>query len=137
MARDRVLIVLDDSFEAPGADVPQWARRAVLEAEEVHVIAPYIGSRLSVATDDDEPRSRASHRLASTVEYLKSVGVEPIGSVSAYSPLDAVTTYLLDHDVDRIVVAVTADGNWREKGLIEKVREATTATVQGLPVVNT
>lgn len=87
MARGRVLIVLDGSFEAPGVDIPQWARRAVLETEEVHVIAPYIGSRLSVATDDDEPHSRASHRL--------------------------------------------------EKGLIEKIRDATTETVQGLPVVNT
>ncbi len=136
MPGDRVLIVLDDSFDAPGVDVPQWARVAVQDAGEVHVIAPYIGSRLSVATDDDEPRHRASRRLKATMDHLTSVGIHPAGSVSDYSPLDAVTSYLLEHEVDRIVLAVTADGNWREKGLIDKVRNTTNAVVQALPVVS-
>jgi hypothetical protein len=136
MAGERILIVLDESFDDPTTDVPQWARQAVLEAGEVHVIAPYIGSRLSVATDDDAPRRAAAERLQSTVGHLQSVGVEPIATMSPDGPLDALKTYLLEHPIDRVVLAVTAECNWREKGLIDKVREVTTAQVQGLPVIS-
>ena len=136
MAGDRVLIVLDDTFDAPSVDLPEWARAAAQNAADLHVIAPYIGSRLSVATADDEPRRQAARRLAIATEHMKSLGVHPVGSVSADSPFEAITTYLLDHEVDRIVLAVTADGHWREKGLIEKVRGATNALVQELPVIN-
>lgn len=136
MAGDRVLIVLDDTFDAPSVDLPQWARTAVQNAADVHVIAPYIGSRLSVLGDDDEPRRQAARRLDLATEHMESLGVHPPGSVSDDSPFEAITTHLLDHEVERIVVAVTADGHWREKGLMEKLRSTTDALVQGLPVIN-
>lgn len=127
--------MIDDTFDSPDTDVAAWAERAVLDAKEVHVLAPSLGSRLSVATDDDVPTRNASERLQSVTAHMESVGAHPIGVVSRDGPLQAIETYLLDHDIDRIVVGVTEEGHWREKGLVEKLEAQTDAIVQRLPMV--
>jgi len=135
MKAERILVVIDDTFDSPDTDVPAWVERAVLDAKEVHVLAPSLGSRLSVATDDDVPWHNASERLQSVTAHLESVGANPIGVVSRDGPLQAIETYLLDHDVDRIVVGVTEEGHWREKGLLEELKEQTDAEVHCLQIV--
>jgi len=134
MTAERILVVIDDTFDSPETDVPAWVERAVLDAEEVHLLAPSLGSRLSMATDDDAPWQHASERLRSVTAHVESLGAHPVGLVSRDGPLQAIETYLLDHGIDRIVVGVTEEGHWREKGLLEKLREQTDAVVQCLPV---
>lgn len=134
MSGERILVVVDDVFDHPSADVPKWVQQAIADAAEVHVIAPLIGSRLSVATDDQAMYDHAHQRLTTVLEHMRSEGAEPIGDVVASGPLEAIDTFLLEHDIDRIVVGVTADGHWREKGLLEKLREHTTATISPVAV---
>lgn len=135
MTATRILVVIDDTFDSPDTDVPAWAERAILDAKEVHLLAPSLGSRLSVATDDDEPPLKATERLETVTAHLKSIGALPIGVISRDGPLQAIETYLLDHDIDRIVVGVTEEGHWREKGLLEKLEEQTDVEVHCLLIV--
>ena len=134
MSGERILVVVDDVFDDPASDVPTWAQQAIANAAEVHVIAPLMGSRLSVATDDQAMYHDSHARLTKVLDHTRSEGAQPIGEVVASGPLEAVTTFLLEHDIDRIVVGVTADGHWREKGLLAKLREQTTATISPLAV---
>jgi hypothetical protein len=136
MAGDRILIVLDDTFDDPELDLPRWIKPALVEAESVHLLAPYVGSRVSVATDDDDPRRLAARRLDRVNDYLRSIGTQPTRSVSADGPFDAVMTYLLEHDVDRITIVLTAEGSWRERDLLEKLSKAASARVEGIPAVH-
>jgi hypothetical protein len=131
---NRVLIVLDAAFDEPEIDLPSWAREAVVGATSVHLLAPYIGTRVSVATDDDEPRRRALYRLERVMGYLRSIGTRPSGSVSDDSPIDAVATYLIENQADRIVVVLTAEGSWREKSLMQRISALTPASVEGIAV---
>jgi len=108
-------------------EVPEWVQRAIVDATEVHVIAPLMGSRLSAATDDQAMYDHAHQRLASVLEHTRSTGATPSGAVVDAGPLAAIQTFLLDHDIDILVVGVTADGHWREKGMLDKLREHTTA----------
>jgi len=133
---ERILVVVDDVFDDPSAQVPEWAQRAIVNAAEVHVIAPLMGSRLSAVTDDQAMYDHAHQRLARVLEHMRSTGATPSGAVVDAGPLAAIHTFLLDHDIDRIVVGVTADGHWREKGLLDKLREQTTASVSALIVQN-
>ncbi|MCY7298642.1 MAG: hypothetical protein LH616_05455 [Ilumatobacteraceae bacterium] len=136
MSAERILVVVDDVFDDPSADVPRWAQQAIVNAAEVHVIAPLMGSRLSVATDDQAMYDHAHQRLTKILDYMRAEGAAPTGGVVAASPLAAIETFLLDHDVDRIVVGVTAYGHWLEKDLLDKLREITSTTVSPLTVQN-
>jgi hypothetical protein len=136
MAGDRILIVLDDAFDDPELDLPRWIKPALVQADSVHLLAPYVGSRVSVVTDDDEPRMLAARRLDRVNDYLRSIGTQPTRSVSADGPFDAVMTYLLDHDVDRIAIVLTAAGSWRESDLLDKLSRAASASVEGIPAVH-
>lgn len=130
----RVLVVVDDAFDISGDEFPAWATAAVIDATEVHVLAPALGSRVSYATDDDEPVRNAARRLRRVVRSMERAGARPSAEVSRDGPLQAIETYLLEHVVDRIIIAETLEGAWREQGLVAGIEARTNSLVQCLRV---
>jgi hypothetical protein len=136
MTKDRILVIVDDAYDFPESDVPDWAVDEMMNAVEVSVIAPTLGSRVSVATADDAPVHEAGRRLRSVMNYMSSIGVPAKGLVSRDGPEQAITTFLLDHEVDRILIGATLEGHWRERGLLAAVESNSGATVACVRIDN-
>ena len=134
MSEHRLLVVLDDAFDTFD-QVPEWIVTAVGQATHVYLLAPFIASRVAVLTDDDKARARARTKLKNITDQMAARGITAEGTMSADGPLAAVQTALLDTTYDQIVVGVHADGHWREKGLLDKLRTTTSTLV--VPVVVT
>ena len=136
MTKDRILVIVDDAYDFPERDVPDWAVDEMMNAVEVSVIAPTLGSRVSVATADDAPVREAGRRLRSVMDYMSSIGVPATGHVSRDGPEQAIKTFLLDHEVDRILIGATLEGHWRERGLLPAVESTSGATVACVRIDN-
>ena len=132
MSEHRLLIVLDDAFDTFD-QVPDWIVTAVGQATHVHLLAPFIASRVAVLIDDDKARARSRAKLTNITDQMAARGITAEGTVSADSPLADVQTALLDVTYEQIVVGVHADGPWRAKGLLDKLRTSTNTPV--VPVV--
>jgi len=70
----RVVLVCDESCTSP-AFVDEVVEHAAGRRLEVFVVAPELGSRLSLWTGDDAPRGVASEHLAATLRALETAGV--------------------------------------------------------------
>ena len=134
MAEHRLLIVLDDAFDTFD-EVPGWIVAVVGQATHVHLLAPFIASRVAVLTDDDKARARSRAKLKNITDQMTARGVTAEGTVSADGTLAAVQTALLLSTYDQIVIGLHADGHWREKGLLDKLRASTNTPI--VPVIVT
>ena len=123
MARN-LLIVADDCFDNAD-DVPEWLRDKIESFDRVTVVAPIIGNRFAVLADDEALHVQAENRAAFIVGELQKLGVEAEGRHSTAGPYEAVTDELRSGSYEGVVVGLVDGGHWREKRLVERLREAT------------
>jgi hypothetical protein len=120
----RVLVIAD------GSCTSQDFREQVVSAAEgrptrAFVVAPAVGSRVSLWTGDESAYSGAEEHLEATIQALKAIGVEATGHIGAHDPIQAADDGLREFPADEIVFAVHPDhtANWLERGLVEQARD--------------
>jgi hypothetical protein len=119
----RVVLVCDDSCTAP-AFVDEVVGHAAGRPLEAFVVAPQLGSRLSLWTGDDQPRGVAAEHLEATLEALRAAGIAARGEVGAHDPIRAADDALREFPADEVVFATHsgADANWLEQNVLEAAR---------------
>ena len=119
----RVVLVCDDSCTSP-AFVDEVVEHAAGRQLEVFVVAPELGSRLSLWTGDDAARGVASEHLDETLRALEAAGVSARGEIGAHDPIRAADDALREFPADEVVFAThpEADANWLEQNVLQVAR---------------
>jgi hypothetical protein len=125
MAR-RVLVLTNEDL-ADANEVPESIRPILDEAEEIHVVAPTLTTRMHWLTDDrDDALVSADRRLQTVFAHMRAGGLKPHGEVGAEDQVTALADALAGFDPDLIVLRLHVPGseheNWREHRVAEKVR---------------
>lgn len=123
----RVLVIADDTFDT-GDRVPTCIEQ-LGTVDEVEVVAPIIASRTDTLLEDDDAYREAQERAERVAEAFRERGVEASSDFSEDGPLNTAVTRLQAGSFDGVVVAVTDDGHWREEGVLDELRDATTVPV--------
>jgi hypothetical protein len=92
---------------------------------EVLVIAPALNSRLRYwLSEEDAARRAAGVRLAASLAYLRSTGIEAVGRVGDADPLQAVADALHQFGPQEIVLTTDPDGrsHWLARDLVGRAR---------------
>lgn len=121
----RVLVISDGSATSQAFNDAVVARTAGRPLE-VLVVAPALGSRLSHWTGDDQARHDAEGNLEQTVAGLTAAGVVTArGEVGSDDPIQAADDALREFPADEIVLAThpEQEANWKERGVVEIVRD--------------
>ncbi len=123
----RVLVVSDGSSTSQTFH-EEVVAHAAGRPIEILVVAPALGSRLSHWTGDDHARHEAEGNLERTVEALTAAGVSARGEVGSDDPIQAADDALREFPADELVFATHPDSaaNWKERGVVEIARTATT-----------
>lgn len=131
----RVVLVCDDSCTSP-AFVDEVVRHAEGRQLEVFVVAPQLGSRLSMWTGDDRARGVADEHLDATLQALRAAGVAARGEVGAHDPIRAADDALREFPADEVVFAThaEADANWLEQNVLQAARNRYDVPVRHVPV---
>lgn len=112
----RVLLLVTDELGAPPAE---RVAELVGDAEDVRILIPARSRRLDRwLSGDDEARSSAQDRLASSAGSLTAAGLRVSGSVGDSDPLQAVEDELRSFAADEVLVVGGAD----DEAEIEKLR---------------
>jgi hypothetical protein len=132
----RVLIIANEAIADPEADVPEFVRTQVREAEEVRVVVPRMTSAIHKWVSDlDAETAAADERLRELVGEIRDrVSRQPPsieGQVGDEDALLAVGDALATFEADALILAVLAPeaASWRARDLGERVRQRF-----GLPV---
>ena len=94
--------------------------------EEVLVVTPALNSPLRHWTsDEDDARAAAHERLETSLERLRSLGVQASGNVGDSDPLQAIEDALRTFGPDEIILSTHPEGrsHWLERGVVDKARE--------------
>jgi hypothetical protein len=119
----KVVLVCDDSCTSP-AFVEEVVEHAAGRQLEVFVVAPELGSRLSLWTGDDSSRGLAAEHLDGTLRALEAAGVGARGEIGAHDPIRAADDALREFPADEVVFATRreADANWLEQNVLQVAR---------------
>ena len=93
--------------------------------EQVLVVCPALNSPLRHwASDEDQARAAAQHRLESSLARLRDAGVDARGEVGDGDPLLAMEDALRTFGADEIIISTHPEGrsNWLERGIVESAR---------------
>lgn len=123
----RVLLIADEGCASDGLPTP--IAEAVDGADSVVVVAPIMGSRIETLTEDESLYDEADARAERLVSGLRDGGIDAEGQRSESGPLEAALGQLQHGGFDRVVLAMTADGHWREDDVAAQLRSSTDVTV--------
>ena len=104
--------------QAPAASPPEQHR--------VLVVCPALNSPLRHwASDEDEAREQAQHRLDTSLETMQGAGIQAAGEIGDGDPIQAIEDALRTFRPDELVVSTHPLGksHWLERGVVEKARE--------------
>jgi len=121
----RLLIAVGAAAENP-EQIPEGVRLLLDQAEEILVISPALPDRVHwLVSDTDKARSAADERLATVLGHLEEIGHGAEGEVGADDPILAFADAVDEFHPDHILVGLrgSAEADWQEHGLIEKVFE--------------
>lgn len=125
---DRLLLIADDTLDELAA-LPEELRTRLRDSAYVHVLAPTTGSRLDTLTEDESIYRDAVDRADRVAALVGDEGVDVTADHSESAPLESATAALKAGAYDGVVVVTTAEGHWREEGLLQQLRAAS-----GVPV---
>jgi hypothetical protein len=119
----RVVLVCDASCTSP-AFVDEVLGHAAGRRLEVFVVAPQLGSRLSLWTGDDAARGVAAEHLEATLRTLEASGVGARGEVGPHDPIRAADDALREFPADEVLFATNpeTDANWLEQNVLQVAR---------------
>jgi GABA permease len=92
----------------------------------VLVVCPALNSPLRHwASDEDEAREQAQHRLDTSLETMQGAGIQAAGEIGDGDPIQAIEDALRTFRPDELVVSTHPLGksHWLERGVVEKARE--------------
>jgi hypothetical protein len=121
----RLLVAVGAAAENPD-QIPSGVRLLLEQAEEILVISPALPDRLHwLVSDTDKARSAADERLATVLGHLDEIGQGAQGEVGADDPVLAFTDAVDEFHPDHILIGLrgSAEADWQEHGLIEKIFE--------------
>ncbi len=96
-----------------------------------YVIAPQNQPKSGYVVYTESVLDAAQHRVDTTLEQLRAVGIEASGEVMDPDPFAAITDAVGEHGIDEIILSTHPEtrSGWMRRDLIERVQAAT-----GLPV---
>jgi hypothetical protein len=121
----RILVIANET-------VGGRALRDLIEArsegvrEQVFVVTPALNSPVRTWTsDEDGARAAAQDRLETTLQQLRSLGIQATGEVGDSDPLQAISDALRTFGADEIILSTHPEGrsNWLERDVVAKARE--------------
>ena len=95
-------------------------------------MAPTTGTRLETLTEDEEIYRDAVERAEEIADLVRAQGVDVTADHSESAPLASASAALKAGTYDGVVVITTADGHWREEGMLEELRAATDVPVHAV-----
>ena len=101
-------------------------RRSEGYDEQVFVVTPALNSPLRHwASDEDGARVSAQERLNTSLDRLRSLGIEAKGEIGDGEPLQAMEDALRLFGADEIIISTHPEGrsHWLEKNVVESARE--------------
>jgi len=103
---------------------------------QVMVVCPQNQPRHGYMVYDESVRTAAEHRLRTTIEQLRSVGIEATGEVLDPDPYHATMDALNGFQADEIIISTHPDprSGWLRRDLIDRVRDATGCPVEHVVV---
>jgi hypothetical protein len=103
---------------------------------EVMVVCPQNEPKHGYVVFDDSVRAAAENRLRTTIEQLRSNGIEATGEVLDPDPFNATMDALHAFDADEIVISTHPDprSGWLRRDLIDRVKDATDKPVEHVVV---
>jgi hypothetical protein len=121
----RVLVVANRTLE--GEELGAILRRRAARGGEFRVVAPILVSRARyIASDVDRELAEAHERLAATLAWTRTEGLEVSGKVGdPNAALGAIEDELRQFAADEVVISTYPPGksNWLETGIVERLRE--------------
>jgi hypothetical protein len=125
-----VLVVANDTHGGRALIEAIKARNAAGDAKFV-VIAPQNKPQSGMVIYDEAVRDAASHRVESTLNALRELGIEARGDVMDPDPFNATLDAVREYGINEIIVSTHPEtrSGWLRRDLIERVQSAT-----GLPV---
>jgi len=94
--------------------------------EQVFVVTPALNSPLRHwASDEDGARVSAQERLNTSLDRLRSLGIDARGEIGDGEPLQAMEDALRLFGADEIIISTHPEGrsHWLEKNVVESARE--------------
>src|SRR3954452_13599079 len=93
---------------------------------EVMVVAPQNQPKHGYVVYDESVRSAAENRLRTTVEQLRSVGIEATGEVLDPDPYNATMDALGSFKADEVIISTHPGerSGWLRRDLIDRVKDA-------------
>jgi hypothetical protein len=94
--------------------------------EQVFVVTPALNSPLRHwASDEDGARVSAQERLNTSLDRLRSLGIDARGEIGDGEPLQAMEDALRLFGADEIIISTHPEGrsHWLEKKVVESARE--------------
>jgi hypothetical protein len=122
----RILVVADETIGSEELRRDVCDRVAGCESE-VLVVVPALNTPIRHWTnEEDRAREEAAERLEEELRVLAGLGVPARGEIGADDPLQAVDDALRRFPADEIIISTHARGgeNWREEGVVGRIREA-------------
>jgi hypothetical protein len=103
---------------------------------QVMVVCPQNQPKHGYMVYDESVRTAAEHRLRTTIEQLRAVGIEATGEVLDPDPYHATMDALGTFQADEIIISTHPDprSGWLRRDLIDRVRDATGCPVEHVVV---
>ena len=121
----RVLVVANETVG--GSQLLDTIRERIAGRDaRVLVVCPALNSPLRHwASDEDEAREQAQHRLDTSLETMQGAGIQAAGEIGDGDPIQAIEDALRTFRPDELVVSTHPLGksHWLERGVVEKARE--------------
>ena len=133
LGKRRILVVATETLGGATLDDVLGAHGE--SPAEVLVIAPALNSRLRHwLSDEDEARRAAGVRLAASLAYPRSAGIEAMGRIGDADPLQAVADALHQCGAQEIVITTRPDGrpHWLAGNLVRRARRRFTQPISEL-----
>jgi len=121
----RVLVVANETVG--GSQLLDTIRERIAGRDaRVLVVCPALNSPLRHwASDEDEAREQAQHRLDASLETMQGAGIQAAGEIGDGDPIQAIEDAVRTFRPDELVVSTHPLGksHWLERGVVEKARE--------------
>jgi GABA permease len=101
-------------------------RHAAGKRAHVFVVCPALNTKLRHwVSDEDEARDAAEQRLQSSLDAMRSAGIEARGQIGDSDPLQAIEDGIRIFAPDELIISTHPEGrsHWLERGIVGSTRE--------------
>jgi len=121
----RILVAANETVGGPEL-LSEIRERSEGRRAVVLVVCPALNSPLKHwVSDEDAARSAAKRRLDTSLESMRSAGLDARGEIGDGDPLQAIEDALRTFRPDELIISTHPEGrsHWLERGVVEGARE--------------